>query len=64
MSKCHNCGQVMTKKVVTKAIDADQHIAEYCTWDDEKVWVAKDGKAICYADGVGHLTTKEWYEGQ
>jgi hypothetical protein len=54
----------MTKKVVTKAIDADQHIAEYCTWDDEKVWVAKDGKAICYADGVGHLTTKEWYEGQ
>jgi hypothetical protein len=25
------------------------------------VWVAKDGKAICYADGIAHCTTKDWY---
>jgi hypothetical protein len=39
-------------------------IAEYGTYDDELVWIAKDGRAICYSDGAAHITAKEWYSGQ
>ena len=51
----------MTKKLVTKAIDAEQHIAEYGTWDDERVWITKDSKAMCHTHGTAHYTSKEWY---
>jgi hypothetical protein len=60
-SKCHFCGQPMTEKPVIKATDAERFINEYCTEDEELVWVAKDGNAICYADGIAHCTTKDWY---
>ena len=63
-TKCHNCGQTMTKKLVTKAIDSDEHVAEYGTFDDERVWVTKDGKAMCHTHGIAHHTTKEWYSAQ
>ena len=64
MSKCHNCDQIITKKMVIKAIDAAEYIAEYLAYDDEKVWVAKDNKAICHREDVAHYTTKEWYAAQ
>ena len=63
-SKCHYCSQPLIEKMVVKAKDADSYIAEYGVFDDDLVWVAKDGMAICYADGVAHCTTKEWYSGQ
>ena len=50
--------------MVIKAIDADAYIAEYLAYDDEKVWVAKDNKAICHREDVAHYTTKEWYSAQ
>jgi hypothetical protein len=63
-TKCHNCQQVMTKKLVAKAIDAEQHIGEYGTGDDERVWITTDGKAICHTHDTEHYTTKEWTSAQ
>jgi hypothetical protein len=54
----------MTNKLVTSATDAEEMIANYGTWDNEKVWITKDGKAMCHTHGVAHCTTKEWYSGQ
>jgi hypothetical protein len=50
--------------LIGKASDATSYINEYGTYDDELVWVAKDGKAICYAHDVAHITAREWYSGQ
>jgi hypothetical protein len=54
----------MTKKLVAKAIDAEQHIGEYGTGDDERVWITTDGKAICHTHDTEHYTTKEWTSAQ
>jgi len=63
-SKCHFCGQPITEKEVIKAQDAQRFIDEYCAEDHDLVWVAKDHNAICYADGIAHCTSKEWYAAQ
>jgi hypothetical protein len=63
-SKCHYCSQPITEKVITGANDAAQYIGNYGVFDDDLVWIAKDGNAICYAHDVAHCTTKEWYSGQ
>lgn len=63
-SKCHYCAQPITEKPITKANDAERYIGEYGASDDDLVWIAKDGNAICYAHDVAHCTTKEWYTGQ
>lgn len=63
-SKCHYCSQPITEKMITKANDAAQYIGNYGAFDDDLVWIAKDGNALCYADGVAHCTTKDWYAAQ
>jgi hypothetical protein len=62
--KCHNCSQLITNKLITTALDAEKYIAEYGTFDDEIVWVAKDGKANCHTHDTAHYTTKQWYAAQ
>lgn len=59
-SKCHNCAQPITEMIVIQAIDSQRYIAEYGTFDDESVWVAKDGKSICHTHDTAHYTTKQW----
>jgi hypothetical protein len=63
-SRCQHCFQPITEKLISKASDATSYIGEYGTYDDELVWVAKDGKAICYSHGAAHITAREWYSGQ
>ena len=63
-SRCLHCSQPIAEKLVGKATDADRFITEYGTYDDELVWVAKDGKAICYSHDTAHTTNKEWQAGQ
>ena len=46
--------------IVIQAIDSQRYIAEYGTFDDESVWVAKDGKSICHTHDTAHYTTKQW----
>lgn len=63
-SHCHNCGRAITEKPVAKAVDAQRYIAEYAEASDALVWVDnKEKKAICDTNQTGHMTTKEWYEG-
>lgn len=62
--RCQHCAQPITEKLIGKASDATSYINEYGTYDDELVWVAKDGKAICFSHGAAHITSKEWYSAQ
>jgi hypothetical protein len=50
----------MTQKSVSIAKDAEQYGREYYAFDDDIVWITRDGNAICYANDVAHCTTQEW----
>lgn len=63
-SKCHYCAQPITQKTIINADDADKYINEYCAYDDDIAWIAKDGTAICFSNDVAHCTTKDWYAAQ
>lgn len=62
-SRCVHCGRSITEKPVIKAVDAQQFIAEYGTYEDDLVWVdGKAKRALCDTQGYGtaHITPQEW----
>ena len=63
-SKCIHCAQPLVEKPVVNAKDADRYIGEYGSFDDDLVWIARDGNAICYGSNTAHNTAKEWGSGQ
>jgi hypothetical protein len=52
------------EKAVVNAKDADRYIGEYGAFDDDLVWIARDGNAICYGSNTAHITAKEFASGQ
>ncbi len=63
-SKCIHCSQPLMEKAVVNAKDADRYIGEYGAFDDDLVWIARDGNAICYGSDTAHITAKEFASGQ
>lgn len=62
-SRCLHCNRSITEKPVIKAVDAQEYINEFCSYDDDLVWVdSKDKRALCDTMnyGTGHITEKEW----